>query len=84
MPELVIKGATVIDGTGAEGRRADIGIDGGRITAVGDTDGPADATIDADGLVACPGFIDPHTHYDAPALPGTPGPPPPTCSGSPP
>lgn len=65
MPELVIKGATVIDGTGAEGRRADIGIDGGRITAVGDAGGPADATIDADGLVACPGFIDPHTHYDA-------------------
>lgn len=58
MPELVIRGATVIDGTGAEGRRADIGIDGGRITAVGDADGPAGRTIDADGLVACPGFVE--------------------------
>lgn len=67
MYDVVISGGTVIDGTGAERRRADIAIAGGRIVAVGDLSGSpeAAATVDAEGLIVCPGFIDPHTHYDA-------------------
>ena len=65
MLDIVIKGATVVDGTGRPGRRADIGIRDGHITGVGTLDDTAAETIDADGLVAAPGFIDPHTHYDA-------------------
>jgi N-acyl-D-amino-acid deacylase len=64
MTELVIKGGTVVDGTGAPGRRADVAIDGDRIVAIGDRlDG--DRELDAAGCVVAPGFIDIHTHYDA-------------------
>ncbi|RMH87247.1 MAG: D-aminoacylase [Actinomyces sp.] len=63
--DIVIRNATVIDGTATAARRADIGIRDGLIVAVGDIDEPAHQTIDAEGLVAAPGFIDPHTHYDA-------------------
>ena len=55
----------MIDGTGAPARRADVAISGGRIVAVGEVPGAATRTIDAAGLVVAPGFIDPHTHYDA-------------------
>src|SRR4051794_26918094 len=68
MPErfdLLIRGGTVVDGTGAPGRRADVGIRGGRIIAVGDASGTAACTLDADGAVVAPGFVDIHTHYDA-------------------
>ena len=63
--EILIKNGTSIDGTGAPARWADVGIAGGKIVEVGKLSGSARRTIDADGLVVAPGFIDPHTHYDA-------------------
>jgi N-acyl-D-amino-acid deacylase len=67
--ELVIRGATVVDGTGAEARVADVSVDEGRISQVVDP-GTADTgrrEIDADGLLALPGWVDVHTHYDGQA-----------------
>jgi N-acyl-D-aspartate/D-glutamate deacylase len=63
--DVVIRGGTVVDGTGAPGRRADVGIRNGRIVAVGDVSEDAVETVEAGGLVVAPGFVDPHTHYDA-------------------
>ncbi len=68
MLDHLIRGATVIDGTGAPGRPADIGIRDGRIVAIGEVTEDAAETFDATGLVVCPGFVDPHTHYDAQLL----------------
>ncbi len=62
--DIVIRGGTVIDGTGAPGYRADVAIDGGRITAIGQGLS-GDRYLEADGHVVSPGFIDIHTHYDA-------------------
>ena len=65
--DLVIAGGTVVDGTGAPPRLADVAVDGDRITAVGSDVGPARRRIDADGAVVTPGFVDVHTHYDGQA-----------------
>jgi N-acyl-D-aspartate/D-glutamate deacylase len=63
--DLLIKNATVVDGTGRPAFTGDVAIQGGRLAAVGAADDSARRTIDADGLVAAPGFIDHHTHMDA-------------------
>ena len=65
MLDCVVKGGTVVDGTGSPGVQADIGIQDGRVVAVGEVAEAASRTIDADGLVVTPGFVDIHTHYDA-------------------
>jgi N-acyl-D-amino-acid deacylase len=63
--DVVIRGGTVIDGTGAPSRPADVAVLDGRISEVGRVTGRGREEIDAAGLVVAPGFIDPHTHYDA-------------------
>jgi len=68
MLDLVIRGADVIDGTGAPRRRADVGVRDGRVVAIGAIDEESAKVIDADGMVVSPGFVDIHTHYDAQAL----------------
>ena len=65
MLDLLIRGGTVIDGSGAARRTADVGIAAGRVAAVGRVTEAARHTIDADGLIVAPGFIDGHTHLDA-------------------
>lgn len=66
--DLVIRNATVVDGTGAPSRRADVAVSGEIITAVAPRiDGSGRHEIDADGLVVTPGFVDIHTHFDGQA-----------------
>ena len=65
MAELVIRGATIVDGTGGPRRDGDVAVDDGRISAVGDVPERGETEVDADGLVLAPGFVDIHTHYDA-------------------
>jgi N-acyl-D-aspartate/D-glutamate deacylase len=67
MHDIVIRGGTILDGTGAPAVTGDVAIDGGKIVAVGGTAGPAKRVIDADGLLVTPGWVDVHTHYDGQA-----------------
>jgi N-acyl-D-aspartate/D-glutamate deacylase len=67
MLDLIIRGGTLIDGTGAPRRTADVGVAGGKVVAVGKVDDQAERTVDADGALVAPGFVDIHTHYDGQA-----------------
>ena len=68
MHDLILRGGTLVDGTGAPPRTADVAVDGDRISAVGDLGGEAARReVDADGLLVTPGFVDMHTHYDGQA-----------------
>ena len=63
--KTLIANGTVIDGSGAAARRADVLVDGERIAAIGEISAPDAETIDATGCLVTPGFIDAHTHSDA-------------------
>ena len=67
MHDLVVRGGTMIDGTGAAPVTADVAVTDGVITEVGRVDGAARRTIEADGALVTPGFVDIHTHYDGQA-----------------
>lgn len=62
--DLVIRGGTIVDGSGGEPYRGDVGISNGLIVAVGEVKGPAGREVDATGCLVTPGFVDIHTHYD--------------------
>jgi N-acyl-D-aspartate/D-glutamate deacylase len=66
--ELVIRGGTVVDGSGDRPRTADVAVDNGRIVAVGRDVGAGRRELDADGLLVTPGWVDIHSHYDGQAL----------------
>lgn len=65
MHDLLIRGARVVDGTGAPPQSADVAVRDGRIADIGRLTGPARQEVDADGLALMPGIVDVHTHYDA-------------------
>ncbi len=67
MHDLVIRGGTVVDGSGGKPFTADVAVDGGLITLVGKVDAQGREEIDATGLIVTPGFVDVHTHYDGQA-----------------
>jgi len=67
MHDLVIRGGTIVDGTGSSARTGDVAIDGERIASVGGKAGPGRREIDAAGLLVTPGWVDIHTHYDGQA-----------------
>jgi N-acyl-D-aspartate/D-glutamate deacylase len=68
MHDIVIRGGSIIDGSGKPAFAGDVAIDGNRITAVGGKQGPGKREIDANGLLVTPGWVDVHTHYDGQAL----------------
>src|SRR4029077_20891020 len=63
--DLLIKNGRVVDGSGTPGFHGDVGVRNGKIAEIGKLRGAATRTIDADGLVIAPGFLDTHCHYDA-------------------
>lgn len=65
--DLIVRGGTVVDGTGCAARTADVAVSDGIIVEVGRVSGSARRTVDADGLTVTPGFIDIHTHFDGQA-----------------
>jgi len=65
--DLIIRGGTVLDGTGGPARTADVAVTDGIVTGVGRVDGRATQELDADGLLVTPGFVDIHVHYDGQA-----------------
>ena len=65
--DLVIRGGTVIDGTGAPARTADVAVADGKVVEVGKVDGRGNREVDADGAIVAPGFVDIHAHYDGQA-----------------
>jgi N-acyl-D-aspartate/D-glutamate deacylase len=64
MHDLVIRGGTIVDGTGGPTRQGDVAVDGNKIVSVGGEAGQGEREIDATGLLVTPGFVDVHTHYD--------------------
>jgi N-acyl-D-aspartate/D-glutamate deacylase len=66
--DVIVKDGLIVDGTGSAAFGGDLAIEAGRVVAVGEVSGEARRTIDADGRVVAPGFIDAHTHYDAQLL----------------
>src|ERR1051326_6994256 len=64
----MIRGGTVVDGSGRGPTTGDVAVDGGLVTEIGTGLGPARRVIDADGLLVTPGFVDVHTHYDGQAM----------------
>jgi N-acyl-D-amino-acid deacylase len=67
MHDIVIRGGTIIDGTGRAAFTGDLAVDEGRVAAIGGKAGPARRDIAADGLLVTPGWVDVHTHYDGQA-----------------
>src|SRR5246500_335365 len=67
MHDIVIRGGTIVDATGAAPFTGDIAVDGGKIAAVGGKAGSGRRVMDADGLLVTPGWVDVHTHYDGQA-----------------
>ncbi|MEA2738707.1 MAG: hypothetical protein QOH05_2014, partial [Acetobacteraceae bacterium] len=68
MHDTVIRGGTIVDGTGKSAYTGDVALDGGVISQVGGKAGPGKREVEADGLVVSPGWVDIHTHYDGQAM----------------
>lgn len=66
--DLIVRGGRIVDGSGLPSYRGDVGVKNGKIVEIGRVQGSSARTVDADGLVVAPGFIDHHTHLDAQIL----------------